>query len=66
MTSMSLESFKDCLGSISLDIFAINNNLDNSVPDFFRDIVTSKSDEIENDIDIPERVKVFNSKFFLD
>ena len=53
MTSWSLESFKDRFGSVALDIFPIDDNLDDAVPDFFGDIIAGQPDQVEDDVDVP-------------
>lgn len=44
---------KDCLGSVALHVISINDNLNNTIPDFLTDIVPGDADEVENGVDIP-------------
>lgn len=44
---------KDCLGSVALHVISVNDDLDNSIPDFLTDVVPSNSDEVENGVHIP-------------
>jgi len=48
--SRNLESSLGCVG---LQAGIVDDNLDNSVPDFFGHVVTGDRDELKNDIDIP-------------
>lgn len=49
--------FKDSFSSIALNIIAVDDDLNDPVPDLFRNIVTSDSDEVQNDVNIPRVVR---------
>ena len=44
---------EDCFCSVSLDVIAINYDLDDTVPDLLGDIIASEPDEVKDDIDVP-------------
>lgn len=44
---------KDCLGSVALHVISVNDNLNNTIPDFFTDVVPSDADEVKNGVHIP-------------
>lgn len=44
---------KDCLGGVALHVISINDNLNNTIPDFLTDVVPGDADEIENGVHVP-------------
>lgn len=44
---------KDCFGSVALHVVSVNDNLNNTIPDFFTDVVPCDADEVENGVHIP-------------
>ena len=53
MAGRLLKSIEARLGCVALNIFAIGDDLDDSMPDFFGDVIAGDADKLKNDIHIP-------------
>lgn len=52
---------KDCLCGVALHVVSVDDNLNDAIPNFFADVVTSNADEVENGVHVPG---VINSILF--
>lgn len=57
MAGRSLECLEHSLGRVALHFLAVDDYLDDSIPDLLRHIIACDAYKIENDIDVPERKK---------
>lgn len=48
---------KDRFCRITLNIFSVNDNLNDSIPDFFADVIAGNSNEIKNNVHVPGVVR---------